>query len=99
MTLAQDLHAPVSSNTMLRLLYRMELTPTANLRVVGIDDWACRKGVRYGTIVCDREPGRPVDLLPEARADALAQRLAGHPGVEVASRYRAGVYADGAALG
>ena len=62
-------------------------------------DWAWRKGVRYGTIVCDLETGRPVALLPEARAEVLAQWLAGHPGVEVVSRDRAGVYADGAALG
>src|SRR5690606_6307374 len=57
--LAQDLHIPVSPDTILRLCYRMELTPAPNLRVVGIDDWAWRKGVRYGTIVCDLETGRP----------------------------------------
>jgi len=97
--LAQDLHAPVSPDTILRLLYRMKLTPAANLRVVGIDDWAWRKGVRYGTIVCDFETGRPVELWPAARTEVLAQWLAKHSGIEVVSRDRAGVYADGAALG
>lgn len=97
--LAQDLRAPVSPDTILRLLYRMDLTPVAYLRVVGIDDWAWRKGVRYGTIVCDLETGRPVELLPEARTEVLAQWLAKHSGIEVVSRDRAGVYADGAALG
>src|SRR5690606_38710561 len=59
--LSQDLHVPVSPDTMLRLLYRMELTPVVGLRVVGIDEWAWRKGLRYGTIVCDLEAGRPVE--------------------------------------
>ena len=97
--LAQDLHTPVSPDTILRLLYRMELAPATNVRVVGSDDWAWRKGVRYGTIVCDLETGRPVGLLPEARADVIARWLAGHPNVEIVSRDRSGVYADGAALG
>ncbi|REJ35894.1 MAG: ISL3 family transposase [Bacillota bacterium] len=97
--LAQDLHAPVSPDTILRLIYCMEITPVANLRVVGIDDWAWRKGVRYGTIVCDLETRRPVDLLPETRTEVLAQWLARYPGIEVVTRDRAGVYADGAALG
>ena len=45
--LSQYLHVSVSPDTMLRLLYRMELTPAVGLRVVGIDEWAWRKGLRY----------------------------------------------------
>src|SRR5690606_33749318 len=86
-------------DTMLRLLYRMELAPVVGLRVVGIDEWAWRKGVRYGTIVCDLESGRPVELLTEAQAETVARWLAGHPGIEVVSRDRAGMFADAAALG
>jgi len=97
--LSQELHAPVSPDTILRLLYRMELAPAVGLRVVGIDEWAWRKGVRYGTILCDLETGRPVELLPEARAEVLARWLAEHSGIEIVSRDRAGVYADGAAVG
>src|SRR5690606_32806063 len=97
--LSQDLRVPVSPDTMLRLLYRMELAPAVGLRVVGIDEWAWRKGVQYGTIVCDLESGRPVELLPEAQAETVARWLAGHPGIEVVSRDRAGMFADAAALG
>src|SRR5690606_38508677 len=57
------------------------------------------KGLRYRTIVCDLEAGRPVELLPEARAESAARWLAGHPGIEVVSRDRAGMFADAAALG
>jgi len=97
--LCEELCVPVSPDTILRLLYRMELTPAGELRVVGIDDWAWRKGHQYGTIVCDLETGRTVDLLPEARTEDLVQWFTAHPTVEVVSRDRSGLYADAAALG
>ncbi|OOG74757.1 hypothetical protein B0E45_04980 [Sinorhizobium sp. A49] len=68
-------------------------------RIVGIDDWAWRKGQRYGTIVCDLERNRVLDLLPERNADVVAEWLARHPGVEIIARDRAGVYAEGARRG
>ncbi|MER9242924.1 transposase [Mesorhizobium sp. M0633] len=65
-------------------------------RVVGIDDWAWRKGQRYGTITCDLERNRVLDLLPDRNADKVASWLERHPGIEVIARDRAGVYAEGA---
>ena len=64
-----------------------------------MDDWAWRKGRRYGTLLCDLERGCVVDLLPERSADSLAAWLRAHPGVEVISRDRAGMYAEGAKQG
>jgi transposase len=61
---------------------------------VGIDDWAWRKGQRYGTIVCDLERNSILDLLPERNADVVAAWLVRHPGVEIIARDRAGVYAE-----
>lgn len=55
--LSHDLGAPVSPDTILRLLYRMKIAPTGNPRVVDINNWACYKSVRCGTIVCDPEDG------------------------------------------
>jgi transposase len=63
-------------------------------RVLGIDEWAWKKGHRYGTMLCDLERGRVVDLLPTRDSETVAAWLRQHPSVEVVSRDRAGTFAD-----
>ena len=64
--------------------------------MLGIDDWAWRKGHRYGTILCDLERGKVVDLLPDRSAESTAEWLRAHPGTEIVSRDRASLYAQAA---
>src|SRR6266851_7902256 len=100
---AERLGLGVSGDTLLRHLRRMALAqkqaPVAP-RVLGMDDWAWRKGQRYGTILCDLERRRVVDLLPDRQSNTVAEWLRDHaPSPEIISRDRAGAYAEAAHQG
>jgi transposase len=70
--LATRLSIPASGDTLLRLVCVAERELHASPRVVGIDDWAWRRGQHYGTIVCDLECRRVIDLLPDRSAETVA---------------------------
>jgi transposase len=99
---AQRLGLVVSGDTLLRHLRRIPLAqkPTAiTPRVLGMDDWAWRKGQRYGTILCDLERRCVVDLLPDRQSNTVIEWLRDHAPPEVISRDRAGAYAEAARQG
>jgi transposase len=98
--LARRLMLPVSRDTLLRVLRRRALpSGTEPVFIVGIDDFAWKRGQRYGTIVCDLERRKIVDLLPDREATTVAAWLAGHPEITVVSRDRGGSYGQGATRG
>jgi transposase len=88
-----------SPDTLLRRVKGFRKEPAEPPRVVGIDDWAWRKGQRYGTIVVDLERSDVIDLLPDRDAESVAAWLKVHPGVEVISRDRSASYAQAATEG
>lgn len=90
---------PLSADTLLRLIRDTPEDEIETPRVLGVDDWAFRKGHHYGTILVDLEARRPVDLLPERSAEALETWLKEHPGIEIISRDRGSEYIKGATDG
>lgn len=97
--LAARLAMPVSGDTLLRLIRTTPIEPAPSPRIIGIDDWAWRRGRRYGTIVVDLERSRPIDLLPDREAETVAVRLRAHRGVEIVARDRAGADAEAVRVG
>ncbi|NJO82105.1 MAG: ISL3 family transposase [Blastochloris sp.] len=93
--LATQLQMPISPTTMQRLVCTTPLPSVPPLQAIGIDEWAWRRGQRYGTIIVNLVDHHVVDLLPDRAADTVAVWLRQHPTITVVCRDRSELYADG----
>ena len=83
-----------SRDTILRLVRKFELPAAQEPRVIGLDDWAWKRRHRYGTLICDLEQKRPIDLLPDRRAETVSAWLQAHPHIDIVSRDGSSEYAS-----
>ena len=97
--LVSALGLTLSASSLLRHIRLAALPECGTPRAVGLDDWAWRKGMVYGTIVVDLEAQRVLDLLPDREVDTVTAWLQAHPSIEVISRDRSDQYAEAARRG
>jgi transposase len=84
-----------SPDTLLRLVQAAPTPATAASQSIGVDEWAWRRGHRYGTILVNLEDHQVLDLLPERSAESVATWLAQQTTITVVCRDRSALYAEG----
>ncbi len=88
-----------SPTTLLRRIMALAPRFTSPVSCLGIDDWAFRRGRKYGTILVDFTTRTIIDLLPDRSAETSATWMRTHPEIELVSRDRGEDYAAAARLG
>jgi transposase len=100
--LAQGLGIMAARDALLRRIKAAPVAEVGKVRILGVDDFAFKKGSTYGTILVDLEEHKVVDLLPKRSQESLVAWFESHPGaagVEVATRDRSNIYREGLAKG
>ena len=97
--LARRLSLPTGPTSVLRLMRQLPLPDPGHPHAVGIDEWAWRRGLRYGTVIVDLERHRPIALLPERNADLAAAWFATQPQLDAIARDRSDTFANAATRG
>jgi transposase len=97
--LAERLGISTSWMTILRWIMALPTEPVKPVRELGIDDFAFRRGRKFGTLLVDLISHQVIDVLPDRKAETAAAWMNAHPDIELLSRDRGGDYAAGARQG
>jgi transposase len=87
-------YVKISASTILRLVIKCPVPAIKLPKIIGVDDWAFKKRLKYGTIIVDLEKNEVIDLLPDREAKTLTDWLKKHLSVETVSRDRSSTYAS-----
>lgn len=90
---------PTTAKTIIRHVLQLSLPEDGTIRIVGIDEWAWKKGSHYGTILVDLEQRRVAALLPDRSEEAAAAWFALHPELDWVTRDRGKIFRDAATRG
>lgn len=88
-----------SRDTILRLVRQAPPSAQAEPHVIGLDDWARKRRLRYGTLICDLELGLPIDLLADRSVETVSAWLKKHPSIDIVSRDGSSEYASAISKG
>ena len=94
-----SLGMPTSAKTIIRRVLQLPVPPEDKVRVVGIDEWAWKKGHRYGTVLVNLEQHRVLDLLPDRCVETTKTWLHHHPEIAIVSRDRGKLFREAAQAG
>jgi transposase len=83
-----------SPDTLIRIVRRTKPPVHPTPTVIGVDDWAKRKGMEYGTLIVDLEQRCPIDVLPDRTAESLDAWLRKHPTIQIVCRDRFPAYIE-----
>ena len=82
----------ISPSTVLRDLHRIPLPAYPDVSRIGVDDWAFRKGITYGSVIVNLSTGMIIDLLGDRKEENFKDWLDGHEKVSLVSRDRSTDY-------
>jgi hypothetical protein len=97
--IASSLGIPTTAKTIIRRVLQLPLPNEGEVGKVGIDEWAWKKGHRYGTILVDLEKRRIMQLLAERSVETSKAWLRNHPEIDLVSRDRGKIFREAATEG
>ncbi len=83
----------VTPRAILRFMHALPLPPIAAPRIIGLDEWAWKRGQCYGALIVDLERKKPIALLPDRSKPTVVHWLKHHPTIQVVARDRSKEFA------
>lgn len=84
---------PVSVSSLIRLIKNHNVNVSYDAEYIGIDDFSFKRGITFGTIICDLKTGKPIDIIDSRNLEQVTEHLKLYKNVKVVSRDRSTTYA------